>query len=198
MSKQKFSSFTFDTALEKLGVNHLVEWKIDAPSVAPSDFFHEHMRRLKVFDLVRSEGARILLIDAIFAEVLQSFPALKIFKETALVGENTTGIVDYLVSPNRDYPTTPFLCVAEAKKDDFAKGLAQCLVEMEACQWRNAQKNISTDVFGIVSNGQNWQLYKLTMTNEVYQTLPYSIREPEEVLGVLKYIFALCNANILA
>lgn len=26
------------------------------------------------------------------------------------------------------------LCVAEAQKDDFEQGLAQCLVEMQACQ----------------------------------------------------------------
>ena len=27
------------------------------------------------------------------------------------------------------------MCVIEAKKDDFEQGAAQCLVEMQACQW---------------------------------------------------------------
>jgi hypothetical protein len=49
----------------------------------------------------------------------------------------------------------------EAKKDDFGQGLAQCLVEMQACQWRNTQINKKIDVFGIVTNGDTWKAYKL-------------------------------------
>jgi hypothetical protein len=56
-----------------------------------------------------------------------------------------------------------------AKKDDFEQGLAQCLVEMQACQWQNHQVSHDADILGIVTNGEGWQFYKLLLTGVVYR-----------------------------
>jgi hypothetical protein len=48
--------------------------------VEPSAFHLERMQRLKVFDTSLSEMAKQLLIEAVFEEALQLFPALKVFK----------------------------------------------------------------------------------------------------------------------
>jgi len=78
---------------------------------------------------------------------------------------------------------TPLLCVIEAKKDDFEKGLAQCLVEMEACRFRN--KNLQPiDIYGIVTNSLTWRFYKFTVKNEIYESAPYA-----EQMSLIDFVF---------
>jgi hypothetical protein len=52
------------------------------------------------------------------------------------------------------------------------------------------------DVFGIVSNGQDWQFYKLTPSNEVYETNVYPMSNLPELLGALDSVCAECARNI--
>lgn len=83
-----------------------------------------------------------------------------------------------------------------SKKDDFEQGLAQCLVEMQACQWRNTQINKKIDVFGIVTNGDTWKAYKLAISGTVYETMPHATGDLERVLGLLQSIFRECEQNL--
>ena len=95
-----------------------------------------------------------------------------------------------------DYAEAPMLCVAEAKKDDFDQGLAQCLVEMQACQWMNHNIGKTIEIFGIVTNGEGWKFYKLTLENQVYETELYAFRNLPEILGALQIIFEQCNRSL--
>ena len=85
-------------------------------------------------------------------------------------GDVAAGYVDYLIAERKRYLDTPILCIIEAEKDDFEQGLAQCLVEMQACQWKNRQASHSIDVMGIVTNGEGWKFYKLIPEGSVYET----------------------------
>ena len=89
------------------------------------------------------------------------------------------------------------MCVVEAKKDDFEQGLAQCLVEMQACQWSNYHLGQSIDTLSIVTNGQGWVFYKLDTQGKVYETLPYVLLSMESILGALHYIFGECDRNLV-
>ena len=75
--------------------------------------------------------------------------------------------------------------------------MAQCLVEMQACQWNNLQLDKVIDIFGIVTNGETWRFYKLGVNGDVYETLPYSIGDLELVLGLLRHIFHLCEQMLI-
>ncbi len=86
------------------------------------------------------------------------------------------------------------MCVVEAKKDDFEQGLAQCLVEMQACQWKNQQTGREISIAGIVTNGETWKCYKLDVTGIVYEILPYSLSNIDQVLGLLCHIFIHCDS----
>jgi hypothetical protein len=97
----------------------------------------------EVFDLHNCEESKKLMIDAICEEALQEFKHLKIWKGAPLSDEETSGYVDYLIAERKAYLEAPFLCIVEAKKDDFEQGLAQCLVEMKACRYSNQQLNQS-------------------------------------------------------
>jgi len=196
--KKIFSSFDEKKAFKQLKITKLSRWDIEAQPVQASEFFHQRLARLTSrFNLKYSEKAKELLIDAICEEGLEGFNNLIFWKGAALESDELTGNVDYLLTENKDYLEAPFLCVVEAKKDDFEKGLAQCMVEMQACQWNNQQLGKNIDIFGIVTNGEGWKFYKLTVAGRVYETLLYSISNLSAILGILHDLFQQCESAII-
>ncbi len=193
--KRNFSSFSFDEAFKEIGIEELTDWKVDFNSLKPTSFFAKRLERLKVFDLTSNESAKTLLIDAFLEEALQNHQTLKAWKEPMLESETLNGIADYLITKRRGYLELPFLCAVEAKKDDFEQGLAQCLVEMKACKEANLKGGKDIDIFGIVTNGTTWEFYKMTNT-EVFKGRAFIADEPEDLIGILDYVFAECEKNI--
>lgn len=187
---------TLEEAMGLIGRASFTRWQMNAPPRPPSDALNTHLRRLQAFDLQTTEQAKTLLIDALFAETLAERPNLKIWKAATLNTDTLTGVADYLMAPHRAYLATPLLCVTEAKRDDFDKGRAQCLAEMYACQWNNRQRGQDVDVYGIVSNGQGWQFYKLTTAGEAYESGLLTIEFLPELLGALDSVCAECAKNV--
>ena len=194
--KKNYSSFTKAAAFKELNLTELIPWKIDTPPVQPTAFFQQRLLRLQRFDLESYKESKKLLIDAICEEALEGVESLKVWKGAALEGETTNGNVDYLVAERKPYLERPFLCIVEAKKDDFEQGLAECLVEMQACQWQNRKDDKNIDIFGVVTNGDGWRFYKLTKDGNVWETLLYGTGNLERVLGLLRYVFQLCEGNL--
>lgn len=195
--KKGFSHFRYAEAFKLLNIDELQRWHIDIQSCPPSDFLQLRLKRLEqCFDLQNYEESKKLVIDAICEEAIISFEHLKIWKGAALSSDIATGAADYLIAERKAYLEAPFLCIVEAKKDDFEQGLAQCLVEMQACQWRNNQIGKQIDVFGIVTNGDTWKAYKLQIAGAVYETMPHATGDLERVLGLLQSIFQECEQNL--
>jgi len=195
--KRNFSSFKNDEAFRELNLENLIPWEIDTEPLIPTAFFQERLDRLHdSFDLSSYEESKKLLIDAICEEAIHKFKQLKIWKGAPLNSDRLTGYVDYLIAARKRYIDTPMLCIIEAKKDDFQQGLAQCLVEMKACQWINFQNNQPIDVLGIVSNGSTWQFYKLTCSGDVLESSTYSTGDMNLLLGRLSFIFQICDDNL--
>lgn len=194
--KKAFSKFKLDEAYKHLNLTQLTPWKINFTPIAPTEAFQIHRDRLQVFDVGRSEEGKKLIIDAILIEALQPFKRLKFWKGANLESEIAHGAADYLMTENRGYFEAPFLCIVEAKKDDFEQGLAQCLVEMQACQWSNQAITRTIDVFGIVTNGEGWKFYKFDLAGVVFETLLYSVSDINSILGILHHVFELCEQNL--
>ena len=195
-AKKAFSKFTRKEVFEYLGITHLTEWSVEFEPIVPSQDFQTHFERITCFDLEGSEEGKKLVIDAILVEAIQPFKQnLKIWKGAALEGDIAQGEADYLVTPNKGYFDNPFLCVVEAKRDDFYQGLAQCLIEMKTCQWQNQQVGHASDVFGIVTNGEGWKFYRLAQ-QAVYETALYSISDIAVILGGLHSLLAECEKNL--
>jgi len=195
--KKAFSRFSLKEAYQQLGITHLHSWQMEFTPLPASELFQHHLTRLqRAFDLEGSEEGKKLLIDAILLEVIQHFEQIKIWKGADLEGESAHGVVDYLLAANKGYLDAPFLCVVEAKKDDFEQGLAQCLVEMQACQWSNQHASSTIDIFGIVTNGSTWRFYKLTLAGLVYETQPYASGTMDIILGQLHYLFQQCEPMV--
>lgn len=196
--KIPFSKFRLDTAYKALNLRRLTPWEPqNCEDIHPSITFQAYLKRLQQsFDLERSEESKKLIIDLIFVEATTDFPNLKVWKGGALESAIARGAADYLITENMGYISTPMLCVVEAKKDDFEQGLAQCLVEMQACQWNNNNDGRSIDVFGIVTNGEGWKFYKFTTENQVYETPLYSLENLPKILGILNLIFLDCDRHL--
>lgn len=195
--KRNYAGFTLREAMKLIPTEQLMPWRIPAETRLPSDYFREGLRRLEAFDLKSSEQAKTLLIDALLAEIVPLHPHLKVWKSAALNTDTLTGVADYLMAPHRAYLETPLLCVAEAKKDDFEQGAAQCIAEMVACQSNNRQAGHDIDIYGIVSNGQSWQFYKLTMAGEIFESELLTTAFLPELLGILDYVCRACAQNVL-
>jgi hypothetical protein len=195
-SQKNFSSFNLKEAMKQLNITDLHPWQISAPAIAPSEFFQQRLKRLEAFDLQSFERSKELLIDAFCEEAIQSYPKLKIWKGASLEGKSVSGNVDYLIAERKRYLEAPLLCIVEAKKDDFEQGLAQCLVELQACQWQNSRFERAIDVMGIVTNASLWQFYQLLYSGEVYETLPYGLNDLPAILGALHFVFHHCEQNL--
>jgi hypothetical protein len=194
--KKSFSSFTYKEAFKQLGIATLNRWTISAEPVQISDFFRQRLERLQRFDLESFEVSKTLLIDAICEEGLEGFDRLKVWKGAYLEGETTCGNADYLIAQRRAYLEGPFVCVIEAKKDDFEQGTAQCLVEMQVCQTLNQQLGRVIDVYGVVTNGEGWKFYRLSVVGQVYETLLHGIAEMPQLLGIVRAFFQQCEKNL--
>jgi hypothetical protein len=195
--KRKFSSFNKSEAFQSLGLSDLQPWTLSPQPVDESAFFTEHLTRLNLhFDLESYEESKKLLIDAICDEAINPLDRLKIWKGAQLESDRVAGYVDYLIAERKRFLSLPLLCIIEAKKDDFEQGLAQCLVEMQACQWNNQQHNHAIDILGIVTNGEGWRFYKLAVDGIGYETPLYSTGDMSLLLGRLRYVFQLCQQNL--
>lgn len=197
VKKRSFSGFNLAAAYKQLGIKTLLPWAIQSPNLELTDFFTKRLERLhRSFDLRTYEESKKLLIDAFCEEAMEGIEKLKIWKGGKIESDILVGNADYLIAERQDYLDTPFLCIVEAKRDDFEQGLAQCLVEMQACQWENNQAGKQIDVLGIVTNGQGWIFYKLNQNGQVFESIPYSLGDPSALLGGLHYIFQECEKNL--
>ena len=196
MRKRKFSDVRIDEVMPLIGTAQFTKWRIDAHARPPSETLLEILRRMDSFDTVRTEAAKLLLVDALIGETVPAYKQLKVWKGEALASSTLTGFADYLITPPYAYMKTPLLCATEAKKDNFDKGRAQCLAELVACRERNTADGYNIDLFGIVSNGQLWYFYKLTTANVVYETTEYGLNALPELLGALDYICAECAKRV--
>ena len=69
---------------------------------------------------------------------------------------------------------------------------------MKTCQWNNAQLDKKIDVFGVVTNGDLWRFYKLTLHGQAFESLPYALGDPGKVLGLLHAVLSQCEAQLKA
>ena len=196
MKKRNFSNMKLAEAMPLIGTRIITKWNLNAPPRPSGAHLQEDLRRLDAFDTVNTEAAKLLLVDTLLTEVVPDHVKLKVWKGEALVSTTLTGFADYLITPRYAYVMTPLLCAAEAKKDNFTQGRAQCVAELAACREKNLADGYDIDLFGFVSNGQTWLFYKFTTQNELFETSEYGVNALPELLGALDYICAECAKRV--
>lgn len=194
--KRSFSTITLAEAMQLIPADRLALWELVLQPRPLSDTVRDYLLRLRVFDQENTEAAKLLLIDALLVDVVPNFPHLKVWKAMPLETDTLVGIADYLFSPDYAYLKTPLLCAVEAKRDDFVQGRAQCIAELVACRWNNRREGHERSVFGIVSNGQAWQFYRLDEDNTIVESTLYTTSDLPRLLGALDHLCALCTKGL--
>ena len=145
-------------------------------------------------DIFASEAARCeIIIFPILREMYKYY-----YKKTSLWIQKTisyddklNGTPDYVISKRSELGKTmlefPLLIVAEAKKNDFEQGWAQCLSELIAAQYLNNKPD--NPVYGIVTDGKLWEFGKLIEKTFIKNIDSFTLTELNKLFGVLKFVF---------
>ena len=178
--------------------NFLVKTPILMPDLLKSDL--QYVMRTMPYKV--SEAAiRENILYPILKEVFKRYDDTLMLWANKSIAYNKElgGMPDYIVAKQSERGKIifgkPLLAVVEAKKDDFEGGWAQCLLEMYTIQKINGKPEIP--VFGIVTNGDNWEFGRLDNTvfteNESFCT----IIDLDTLFGVLTTFFDMCKENAL-
>ena len=104
-----------------------------------------------------------------------------------------TGFCDFLISrsPEQLFIKSPVVTIVEAKNDNMASGLGQCIAEMVAAQIFNErhQNPIST-VYGVVTTGSNWKFLQLKGNVVEADLMEYYLSDVGKLLGILRHCVA--------
>lgn len=98
------------------------------------------------------------------------------------------GTCDFLLSlsPEQFDIEAPVVTVVEAKKDNMAVGIGQCLAEMVAARLFNQQRgNPIPTVFGVVTTGNIWKFLRLAKTTAFVDVTEYHIKEVQRIVAIL-------------
>ena len=84
----------------------------------------------------------------------------------------------------------PYVAVVEAKRDDFTGGWAQCALEMYTMQQLNQDTRF---VFGIVSNGDTWEIGALGDKILYLYRERFDINDLDELFAALTHVLESCK-----
>ncbi len=104
------------------------------------------------------------------------------------IEQGLNGFCDFLISlsPQQLYVETPIITLVEAKNDNLKQGLAQCMAEMIAADQLNQSEGHNLkNIYGCVTNGNQWLFLQLTNNQVIVDLDEYYINQPEKIIGVL-------------
>ncbi|WP_445176128.1 hypothetical protein [Microcoleus sp.] len=195
-----FSAYkTMDSVVKEFQItytqsNFIIETELNIP-----DYFREDL------EIVMQDGAPDCSEYAICENLI--YPVLKeVWKQyrqkfilwshkSLTYDENLSGFPEYILAKKSPLGNVvfdkPYFLLVEAKQDNFEAGWAQCMVEMIAAQRLN--ENSEQEVFGIVSNGDRWQLGKLKSNVFTRNQMFYTIQELDKLFAAINYVFQQCE-----
>ena len=195
-----FSAYkTIDTVVKEFQItytqsNFIIETQFPIP-----DHFREDL------EIVMQDGAADCSEFAICENLI--YPVLKeVWKhyrrkfilwshKSLIYDEKLSGFPEYILAKKSSLGNVvfdkPYFLLIEAKQDNFEGGWAQCMAEMIAAQRLN--ENPEQEVFGVVSNGDIWQLGKLKSNVFTRNQTFYTIQELDRLFAAINYVFQQCE-----
>ena len=191
-----YSNFTLETVLTTFQLEIVESADIFASieSVEPSPELIVALRKkVPVAAAINTEKARSELIVAnVLFELLEQFDyRISLFSGIDFnvdAEKGLTGMCDFLVSlsPMQSLLQAPVIALVEAKKEDPAPRLGQCIAEMLAAQCFNAEKgNDIPCIYGAATTGTEWKFLKLEDKRLHIDITVYQIVQCDKILGIL-------------
>lgn len=165
------------------------------PQVAPSAFLSDLLSKYLPLALsIDTEKARSEYIVApiLFELKSQQPQAISLFsgREFNVDADlGLTGRCDFLISrsPEQLLIEAPVLALVEAKNDNIASGLGQCMAEIIAAQMFNDKKGHPIEyVYGVVTTGTNWKFLRLHQKQIELDLNEYFLSDLAQLLGILQ------------
>ena len=103
------------------------------------------------------------------------------------IEQGLNGFCDFLIglSSQQLYLTSPVIALVEAKNDNLKQGFAQCIAEMiAAAQLNQSEENNVENIYGCVTNGNQWVFLQLTGNLVIVDLDEYYINQPEKIISV--------------
>ena len=103
------------------------------------------------------------------------------------IEQGLNGFCDFLIglSSQQLYVTSPVIALVEAKNDNLKQGFAQCIAEMiAAAQLNQSEENNVENIYGCVTNGNQWVFLQLTGNLVIVDLDEYYINQPEKIISV--------------
>lgn len=181
--------------------------KEDFMDVLPNVSMPEHLKQDLHYALhnipykISEAAIRENIIYPILREVFKNYDTTLMLwaNKSIAYKKELSGMPDYLITKQSHLGkvvfSKPLMAVVEAKKDDFEGGWAQCLLEMYTIQKMN--ENTETPVYGIVSNGDNWEFGMLVQQIFTENERFCTILQLDDLFASLSYFFDLCQTNAL-
>ena len=192
-----YSSFTNLDLKRQFGVEQIYKSNLFT-SVTPrpsGNLLREVLAQNLNFALAQgTEKARSeFIIAPVFVELRrQAQEQISIFSGWELtvdIAQGLSGFCDFLISrsPYQSVLEAPIVIAVEAKKEDFEKGITQCIAEMIAARMYNKQfGNAIDEIYGCVTTGDVWRFEKREENLTEIESRAFDITtDLEQILGIL-------------
>jgi len=167
------------------------------PRVTPSPWLQELLR--DSVPLVATSGSEKARSEAIIYPLLLEVRRQLDRQVSLFSGEEFTvdeaaglmGICDFLLTRSKAVLEieAPAVVIVEAKKTDLKTGLGQCIAEMVAAQRFNIAQGVEIGtIYGIVSNGIQWQFLALQDAAVTIDLTVYTLPPVEPILADLVWM----------
>jgi hypothetical protein len=177
-----------------LAIEENVELFADIQEVQLDEFFLKYLHNnIPLAVAISTEKAKS---EMIIAPILIEFRRMlnnqiSLFSGVKFNVDNTRGLngfCDFLISRSRQqsFIKSPVMAIVEAKNDNIKSGYAQCMAEMIAAQIFNEREGKEFEnIFGVVTNGNQWKFLKLNKDTIYIDLNDYYIISPEKIMGIL-------------
>ena len=191
-----YSDWTLETVKKAFDLEEVNAAGIfaDAEPVAPSAHLATALERNVplAFAMGTEKAKSELIVSAVLVELWEHFNrGISFFSgiDFNVDSENgLTGICDFLVSlsPAQFHLEAPAIILVEAKRDNLTSGLGQCVAEMVAAQYFNAERgNDIACIYGATTSGIDWVFLKLEGKKLQLDMAAYQIAQCDKILGIL-------------
>lgn len=179
---------------QEYNIKYVEESFISYSELKPSEqFCKEFEFNLENIDVFTSEASRCEnVIYPILREVYKSFVnQYTLWSHKSITYDHKlTGTPDYLISTKSELGKTILglllVVVVEAKQNNFIEGWGQCLAELIAAQKIN--KTEEKPVYGIVTDGELWQLGRLVLDVFTKEKTRIAITDLDKLFGAIAFL----------
>jgi len=167
-----------------------------------SDYFREDLQTVMQDGVPNASEFSICenLIYPILKEVWKCYRSHFVLwgHKSLIYDDNLSGFPEYILAKRSPLGKVvfdkPYFLLVEAKQDKFAEGWAQCLAEMVAAQKLNDE--LPVIIFGIVSNGKDWEFGKLEKDSFTQNKNRYLIQDLDRLFAAVNYVFQKCESQL--